>query len=121
MNNKYSSLVKRGVELDFQIKEMQKELDEIKETLRIDYARTGCKLYMAAGGEACATVTEKMKTTVDARLFYKELIENDWQDKLWDCITVNRTKGKSYVSADGMKRCSIPDGVTIAISFSAAK
>lgn len=121
MNNKYSSLVKRGVELDFQIKQMQKELDEIKETLRKDYAETGCKLYMAADGEACATVTEKAKTAVDVKLFYRELIDADWQDKLWDCVTVNRTKGRNYITADAMKRCSIPDGVTIAISFSAAK
>lgn len=122
MNNKFSSLVKRGVELDFQIKEMQKELDNIKETLKQEFVDTGCKLFMSADGEACATVTAKAKTTINANDFYHVMAEAGYASKVLDCVTVQRTKALHYLDKDLLEECTIKDpNPVLSISFSAAK
>lgn len=122
MNNKFSSLVKRGVELDFQIKEMQKELDNIKQTLKQEFVDTGCKLFMSADGEACATVTAKAKTTIDPADFAHVMAECGQADKVWDCVTVQRTKALRYLDNDTLEECTTKDpNPVLSISFSAAK
>ena len=122
MNNKYSSLVKRGVELDFQIKEMQKELDNIKKTLKQEFVDSGCKLFMSTDGEACATVTAKTKTIIDPADFSHIMAECGQSDKVWDCVTVQHTKALRYLDKDVLEECTIKDpNPVLSISFSAAK
>ena len=122
MNNKYSSLVKRGVELDFQIKEMQKELDNIKDTLKQEFVDTGCKLFMSADGEACATVTAKAKTTISPAVFKTMMVEAGYENEIFECVTVQRTKALHYLTKEDVEYCTIKDSnPVLSISFSAAK
>lgn len=122
MNSNYSSLVKRGVELDYQIKQMTKELDDIKNSLKEAYAESGDKLFMSKDGEACATLVLKSRSTIDTRRFRRAMIEAGWEDKIFDCVTVTRNKAENYLSRGVLKECTITEDVaTIAISFSAAK
>ena len=122
MNNKFSSLVKRGVELDFQIKEMQKELDNIKDTLKQEFVDTGCKLFMSADGEACATVTAKTKTIIDPHKFTAVMINAGKGNNIMGCTTIQRNKALTWISKELLEECTIKDpNPVLSISFSAAK
>ena len=122
MNSNYSSLVKRGVELDYQIKQMTKELDDIKNSLKEAFAESGDKLFMSKDGEACATVTVKKRTYIDVADFKHIMTECGHAENIDKCLTVNRTKALNFLGKKDIEDCTITEDVaTIAISFSAAK
>ena len=122
MNNNYSSLVKRGVELDYQIKQMTKELDDIKNSLKEAFAESGDKLFMSKDGEACATVTVKKRTYIDVTDFKHIMTECGHAKNIDKCLTVNRTKALNFIGKKDIDDCTVVENVaTIAISFSAAK
>ena len=103
MNSNYSSLVKRGVELDYQIKQMTKELDDIKNSLKEAYAESGDKLFMSKDGEACATLVLKSRSTIDVRRFRRAMIEAGWEDKIFDCAKA--LKEVMVQASDGLLIC----------------
>lgn len=111
-------LVAKGAELDLAIKRMTSELNDIKDTIRKEYAKTGNRMFLSLDNEAVATVVVKSRSTISPRAFYKVLRDMGRGQEFFDAVTVTKTAASKILSAADIKSISeVDEEASITVSF----
>lgn len=117
-----NALVTRGAELDYIIKKLSQELDDIKNSLKLQYKKTGSTCFTSTDGETCAVVTVKSRNVINPALIYDALLSHGKDKHFFECVTVTKKAVEYHLGKEDVDACTEKGkDTTIALSFSTSK